>query len=90
MSEFDATEKARKVFNEDYADSTGIVQQSFERAIGTDSLGPTRDITYLNKLSWRTTSRELPLFATNAKQTTVFLSTMSNRVKISKLGINLV
>ena len=41
MSEFDATEKARKVFNEDYADSDGDGYSNlFERAIGTDSLGP--------------------------------------------------
>ena len=40
LSEFDAYEKARKAFNEDYADSDGDGYSNFfERAIGTDSLG---------------------------------------------------
>ncbi len=41
LSEFDAYEKARKVFNEDFSDSDGDGYSNlFERAIGTDSLGP--------------------------------------------------
>ena len=65
MSEFDATEKARKVFNEDYADSDGDGTAIFSNGrLAQIHLDRTRDITYLNKLSWRTTSRELPLFAT--------------------------
>ena len=43
LSDFDATEKAKRVFNEDYADSDGDGYSNlFERAIGTDSLGSDR------------------------------------------------
>ena len=43
LSLFDATEKARKVFNENYTDSDGDGYSNlFERAVGSDSLGPDR------------------------------------------------
>ena len=68
MTEFLATEKARKVFNEDYSDSDGMGTAIYLSVLlAPIPLVPTEGTIYLSRLFATTTNNASPLFATRTQ-----------------------